>query len=190
MKCYTCGGVYTEIKGVKFRIDDKLIGTFYVENISYLECKKCNDRLFDPKEVKKIEIARKERLEQVLQKIPIGEYLTASKTAEMLGITRQALNKHRRISRGFIYQIDFGGKKVYLKKSVDRFRTKDDGRFVLCEPDVVPITYADMIPEIDKLAPLTWFHSKQSNPVKVGFMDSPHFAGSFNTKEVTHAISQ
>jgi hypothetical protein len=189
MKCYECGGEYKESNGVKFRIDDKLIGTFYVENVSYLECRKCNDRLFDPKEAKKLEIARKARLDRVLQEKAIGEYLSASQTAEMLGISRQALNKHRRISRGFIYQTEFGGKKVYLKRSVDQFLAKDDGRFVLREPDPAPITVADKITEIEKSIPLTWVHSKQSNPAMVGFRNSPLFAGCFNTKEVSHAIS-
>ena len=49
----------------------------------------------------------------------------------MLGVSRQALHKHRRIRRGFIFQTMFDGKIVYLKQSVFQYMKKGDGRFSL-----------------------------------------------------------
>jgi hypothetical protein len=63
--------------------------------------------------------------------MPISAFLSSAETAAVLGISRQALHKHRRISRGFIFQTTFGGSKVYLKESVEHFRKKGDGRFKL-----------------------------------------------------------
>ncbi len=63
--------------------------------------------------------------------MPISAFLSSAETATILGISRQALHKHRRISRGFIFKTSFGGNQVYLKKSVKRFLEKADGRFKL-----------------------------------------------------------
>lgn len=189
MKCYACGGEYKEIKGVKFRIDDKMIGTFYVDNFSYLECTTCKERLFDPQEVKRLEVQRKKKLNEILQSNAIREFLSAAETSELLGISRQALNKHRRISRGFIYQTDFGGKKVYLKRSVDLFLAKEDGRFVLREPDPVPVKY-EQFDKVDNFTAGAWSSFRQSHSDRAIVPTLFSMIGSSTTKEVSYVTSK
>ena len=144
MKCYECGGEYKERRERRFRVDDEAIGTFCVADVSYRECGKCEDRLFAPSEAKKIEDARAETLKVILQSMPLKAFLSAADTAKNLGITRQALHKHRRISRGFIYHTEFDGSRVYLKKSVSLFLKNGDGRFELRQPESKPVTYQEI----------------------------------------------
>ncbi|MDR2850212.1 MAG: hypothetical protein LBW77_06705 [Verrucomicrobiota bacterium] len=131
MKCCECGGEYKNHTNTKLRVDDDAVGTFYVDGVSYQACGSCGARLFAPEDAKKIEAAREKTLETLLLSQPIGGFLTVAEAVKLLGVTRQAFHKNRRIARGFIYQIPFGDKKVYLKESVERYRRKGDGRFPL-----------------------------------------------------------
>jgi hypothetical protein len=133
MRCYECGGEYVSRTGALSLID-KYIGLFTVDPLEYMKCEDCGDLLFSPAASKCIESARKAALEGVLQSQPISAFISASETASFLGISRQALHKHRRIRRGFIFHTSFAGNIVYLKKSVDLFAKSGDGRFVLCQP--------------------------------------------------------
>lgn len=137
MKCTECGGDYKKIKDAKYRVDDAFIGTFTVPDVEFLKCGQCGEVLLPPETLAKIEKEESRVLDGLLQGMPISAFLSSAETADVLGISRQALHKHRRISRGFILQTSFGGNKVYLKESVERFRKKGDGRFKLSA------TYAD-----------------------------------------------
>jgi hypothetical protein len=114
---------------------DDHVGFLVVYDVEYFECEECGDYLFPPATAKKIGEARDQRISEILQSRPISEYISAAETAAILGISRQALHKHRRISRGFIYQLQFGAKTVYLKSSVLQFKETEDGRFLLCPPE-------------------------------------------------------
>lgn len=156
MKCYECGGEHKEHCEKRFRVDDETIGTFHVADVSYMECGKCRDRLFAPADAKKIEDARAGTLNGILQAMPLRSFFSAAETSEKLGISRQALHKHRRISRGFIYHTEFGGARVYLKKSVLLFLESGDGRFTLRQPESKPVTYEDN-PQVSVIPPvLAW----------------------------------
>ena len=141
MRCYECGGIFKERRDPKFRVDDEAIGTFYVADISFMECEKCGSHLFAPAEAGRIDNARAEALEGILQSMPLKSFLSAAETAHRLGISRQALHKHRRISRGFIYSTQFCGARVYLASSVSLFIESGDGRFTLRQPESKPVTY-------------------------------------------------
>lgn len=130
MKCYECGGQYREIHG-DLVIDDEYVGTFLVTAVHYRKCGSCGQVLYPLDTAEAIEKRRSERRDELLQGRPISAFLTASETATTLGISRQALHKHRRIRRGFIYQTAFCGGVVYLEESVNLFKRTGDGRFRL-----------------------------------------------------------
>lgn len=134
MRCYQCGETYIA-KHESLEFTDKHIGPFTVEAAEYFECDKCGDYLFSPETSKRIETARRLVLEEKLQSLPISAFITAAEVATILGFSRQALHKHRRIRRGFIFQTQFFDKTVYLRKSVDLFKETGDGRFQLVEPE-------------------------------------------------------
>jgi len=134
MRCYQCGETYIA-KHENLELTDNYIGPFIIEAAEYFECDKCGDYLFSPEMSKRIETTRKFALKEKLQSLPISAFITAADTATILGISRQALHKHRRIRRGFIFQTQLSDKTVYLRKSVDLFKGTGDGRFQLVEPE-------------------------------------------------------
>jgi hypothetical protein len=60
-----------------------------------------------------------------------SDFVTPKEAADILDITRQALHKHHRIQKGFIYSIVIGGRKLFNRVSVQLFKETGDGRFNL-----------------------------------------------------------
>jgi hypothetical protein len=138
MKCYECGGKYQEKSG-QLHLVDECVGRYTVDSVKYYRCSGCGEYMFPPRTASAIERERKKVLDGLVQAQPLSAFLTAAETADLLGISRQALHKHRRIRRGFIYQAKFGDKTVYLKESARRFMEKGDGRFPLHKPTQVEV---------------------------------------------------
>jgi len=130
MNCYQCGGVY-EAKSDSLEIFDFYVGKIEVRNIPYYECRDCHDILYTEEMSRAVETERNRLIRKLLIQYPLSDFLNSTKAASMLGISRQALHKHRRIKHGFIYQTKFAGITVYLKQSVLRFKNTGDGRFPL-----------------------------------------------------------
>lgn len=130
MKCYDCGGEFLEKTGT-LKLHDKRIGDYQVENVQYYKCNGCGEILFRGATLRIIEAKESEILNKLISRLPIDEFVGATEAAETLGISRQAIHKHRRIRRGFIYSTYFEGRKVYHKKSIDLFKRHGDGRFSL-----------------------------------------------------------
>jgi len=130
MKCYECGGEYLDISG-DLEINDRYVGSFLVGAVHYQKCDSCGQILFPSETAEAVEKRRDERKDELLKRRPLRAFLTATETAATLGISRQALHKHRRIRRGFIYQTGFCGGIVYLEESVKLFEATGDGRFPL-----------------------------------------------------------
>lgn len=133
MKCYECGGNYHKKHG-RFIQKDKSIGDYYVDDVMYYECDNCSSFLLPPVTCKKLEREREKIIQQYVKNNPIDAFVSASQAAKILGISRQAFSKHRRIKKGFIYKTKLGGKTFYLKTSVDQFKRTGDGRIPLSEP--------------------------------------------------------
>jgi hypothetical protein len=133
MKCYQCGGEYQEKRG-RLQLKDKWIGAYAVDAVHYYECDTCGDLLLPPETTKIFESRREEILNSWIEGQPLDSFLSAAQTATLLGISRQALHKHIRIRRGFIYQTKFYRRIVYLRKSVLLFKKTGDGRFSLTAP--------------------------------------------------------
>ena len=150
MKCHECGGKYRVING-DLQINDAYVGPLVVEAVSYYKCDRCGQLLFPPETAEASEKRRRERRDELLKEHPLRAFLSAAETAETLGISRQALHKHRRIRRGFIYQTGFGGGIVYLEESVKLFKATGDGRFSLCPStgsvDVEKLPVLDELPD-------------------------------------------
>ena len=130
MNCYNCGGTYREITDT-LEINDDYVGSIYVEGASYYICENCRDILYTEEMAQAIEKARDNRIQELLGDLPLRNFVSASETASLLKISRQALNKNRRISNGFIYHTKIGNFTVFLRQSVLRFIKTSDGRFPL-----------------------------------------------------------
>jgi len=130
MDCLECGGTYTEKSGT-YLLADPYVGKIIVEGVSYYQCDKCGDILYSEAMAQAIESQRNERIHELLSQFPIRDFISSADTASILGISRQALHKNRRINHGFIYQLKFGLLTLYLKQSVDQYKETGDGRFPL-----------------------------------------------------------
>lgn len=127
-----CGSAYEKMQG-PLKIDDRYVGLLKLESADYYECPDCKDRIYPLDTARAIENKREKITEEILQAQPLQAFLSAADTAALLGITRQALHKNKRIRQGFIYRTCLGSLAVYLKKSVDLYRERGDGRFLLSE---------------------------------------------------------
>lgn len=132
MRCLECDSQYVEKVGT-IAITSDYVGDYRVENVKYFECPVCGKRLF-PKETA-IKISEKEKgiQRELIKKLPVGDFIPATEAAKVLGKSRQALHKNRRIRKGFVYFIERGGKRLYHKKSVEMFKQSGDGRFNLMD---------------------------------------------------------
>lgn len=133
MKCYQCGGEYQKKQG-HLQLTDKWIGGYAVDAVYYYKCNTCGDLLFPPETIEILESKREQILDRRIKSQPLDSFLSAAQTASLIGISRQALHKHRRIRRGFIYQTKFDGRIVYLRESALLFKQTGDGRFPLPGP--------------------------------------------------------
>ena len=130
MNCLECGGTYTEKSGTYVLIDP-YVGKIIIQGVSYYQCNKCEDILYSEAMAQAIDSERNERIHEILSQFPICDFISAADTALILGISRQALHKNRRINHGFIYQTKFGELTVYLKQSALQYKGTGDGRFPL-----------------------------------------------------------
>ena len=133
MKCYQCGNDYQEKRG-HLQLTDKWIGDYAVDAVNYYQCDTCGDLLFPPETIEILESKRQQILDRWINSQPLDSFLSGAQTASLLNISRQALHKHRRIRRSFIYQTKFDGRVVYLRESVLLFKQTGDGRFLLPIP--------------------------------------------------------
>ena len=129
MKCIECGGDTKKIIG-DIITNDKFIGDYKVENVEYEECQKCGEEYYPANTLKILEEARKQKLEKLLKSLPLADYITAFKPAEILKISKQALHKNKQI-KSKVYYIKVGDQKLFNKKSIELFKEKKDGRFIL-----------------------------------------------------------
>ena len=130
MKCNECGGEFLEKFG-SLKLHDNRIGNYQVNDIQYYKCNECDEVLFPATTLRIIEEKESEVLSKLIGKLPIDEFIGATEAAEILGISRQAIHKHKRIRRGFIYSKIFEGRRVYDKKSLEMFKRYGDGRYPL-----------------------------------------------------------
>ena len=130
MNCLECGGEYIEKSGT-YELQDPYVGKLVIRGFTYYQCDKCEDILYSESMAQEIEIERDKRIHEILSQFPISDFISSTETASILGISRQALHKNRRINHGFIYHIKSCGSIVYLKQSVLQYKNNNDGRFQL-----------------------------------------------------------
>jgi len=130
MKCYNCGHEFVSYTG-SLELPSKILGSYTVNNVCYLKCSHCGELFLTDTAWQLADEKENQLITDFIGDLAINDFIGASKTASILGISRQALHKHRRIRRGFIYSITLEGKKYYHRESVNLFRKTGNGRFPL-----------------------------------------------------------
>lgn len=139
MNCALCNGKLIKRSGA-IEFNSRSIGKILVPNLEFLECKECKDKILTLEESDKAidYIAKKER--EAIYNLPVKDFITAKEAYKILGITKQAFSKHPKIKRGLIYSVKIDDRKYYNRKSVELFKEKGNGKYLL-KPDV-PQLYA------------------------------------------------
>lgn len=130
--CPNCSGVLSFGESPLLE-SDPWLGIVAIPNATYWQCDKCQQRLYPLVSVRLIEATKKQRTQELIRSYPLQEFLNAAETAALLGTSRQALHKNRRISHGFIYSASIGGKRFFLRQSVEQFKRTGDGRLDLSQ---------------------------------------------------------
>ena len=130
MKCLECGNEVTVGRGI-LRLLDEIAGMLILENAEFAVCERCGTRVYSGRTASRIGEKRKRMIAQQLRQLPVGQFVTARQAASILGISKQAFSKNRRITAGFVYSTQLGKRSVYLRSSVEMFGETGDGRFSL-----------------------------------------------------------
>lgn len=130
MRCLSCGGTFKNKSG-SLIIEDAIIGSFTVHGIEYSQCGQCAKLRYPSRTAKTIEEKKEQIKTKLIGRLPVSEFIGAVEVSTILGISRQALNKHRRIKNGFIYSFKSKNRSIYHIKSVELFKQTGDGRFPL-----------------------------------------------------------
>ena len=184
MNCYQCGGVY-EAKSDSLEIFDLYVGKIEVRGIPYYQCSNCHDILYTEEMSRAIETERNRRIHELLNQFPLADFVSSTEAASMLGISRQALHKHRRINHGFIHQTKFAGVTVYLRQSALRFKRTGDGRFPL-----QPHTYSPSTKYVERAVstgiPASYELHQSRTKTRHPFLEKERVS----SKEYSYAISR
>ena len=116
-------------------MDDPYVGRITVHG-KYLHCPNCGSDEVPYETLKMVEDVRKELIERLLL-IRIGssvefdrQYIRTKEAAAILELSYQAVAQSK-VIRNCIYNLSIGGKRYWLKESVERFRNTGEGRFPL-----------------------------------------------------------
>ena len=135
MKCALCNGRLVKKLG-PIEFNSKAIGKVSVPDLEFFECENCADKILASEESDKAIdfIAEKER--KAISNLPIKDFITANEVSKILGITKQAFSKHPKIKRGLIYFVKIGNRKFYNRKSVELFKEKGNGKYLLLKHEI------------------------------------------------------
>lgn len=143
MRCSECNGEYVESIG-NIDLESSIIGKYTLTDSKHYKCSSCNSILLPAQTWILADEQEQKAIKEHLENMPISNFISAAETAVILGITKQALHKHRRINNGFIFSIQHGGRIEFLRKSVEQFKSTGDGRFLLRERVISRTSEADI----------------------------------------------
>jgi hypothetical protein len=173
MKCYECGGEYID-KTDDLELSNWIIGKFVLKNANFQRCRNCGDLLLPSETAVTADTEEQRLLKEHLESLPVADYISAAEAAVILGITKQALHKHRRIKNGFVFSINHGGRTEYLRKSVELFKETEDGRFPLFSSATEkPTNYVIMVISNPSIPSSSWESDSQDVTVP------PHWTASY-----------
>jgi len=129
-----CGSDYLQKHGTLTE-HDEYVGEWQVHDVDWLECPACGDVALRGDAAQKSAEARRRKLESLIADYPMKSFVLETEAAELLGVSKQAVNQNRRIQRGFVYCLRRAGRNFYLKESLLQFKETGDGRFPLFEEE-------------------------------------------------------
>jgi hypothetical protein len=131
MRCKQCGGALHNRTG-RLVVPDKLVAEVVVDDASFRKCRSCGELWYPPGTSRRITKARSAKIDEIVNSYPQRAFVTPGETAEMLGCSRQALHKNRKVLVGSIYSVLKGDRtRLFLRQSAEEYLRSGDGRFPL-----------------------------------------------------------
>ncbi len=134
-KCFDCGHEL-EFRS-NFTLDDPVVGLIKTDG-EYYHCPNCGTDEVPYETMCKVDDARKARIQELLwADIHSGndfdrKFMPVHELAELLGVTRQAIDKSRTIGN-LIYNTTVMGIRYWMRKSAEKFKATGDGRIPLAK---------------------------------------------------------
>ena len=130
MKCYNCGDEFVLFTG-SLELPSNVLGSYTIDNAKYFKCVNCGEIFLSDESWCSADKKESQLITEFIGNLAFNKFIGASKAASILGMSRQAFHKHKRIKRGFIYSITLERHKYYHIESVKLFKNTGDGRFQL-----------------------------------------------------------
>ena len=138
-ECYECGHEL-ELRS-DYKIDDSNIGLIETDG-EYWHCPNCGADEVPCETMCKVDDARKQRIQELLwADIRSGsdfdrKFMPVHELAELLGVTRQAIDKSRTIGN-LIYNTTVMGIRYWMRESAEKFNATGDGRIPLISASTI-----------------------------------------------------
>ena len=132
-ECYECGHALELRSG--YKLDDSNIGLIETDG-EYWHCPNCGADEVPYETMCKVDDVRKQRIQELLwTDIRSGndfdrKFMPVHELAELLGVTRQAIDKSRTIGN-LIYHTTVMGIRYWMRESAEKFKATGDGRIPL-----------------------------------------------------------
>jgi hypothetical protein len=170
-----CGQLLKTISA--FEIESKIVGKISVPDVEQYKCNQCDYSQISVHSTDAILKYVRAKETEIINSLPIGEFVTPNQAIEILECTKQAFSKNVRIKRGFIISVIIGQKRLYHRKSVQLFKAANDGRY-LVKPPTLEIQWVS--PEL----PETYFYPeswvRQSRLPKTDWLNLQPAADNYN----------
>ena len=129
--CPTCGSIDNEESTVKtYVFNTKDCGDVHVTNVPQQSCINCGESLaLDYAGAKQVEEYVKTIIQDLINQLPICEFITKSKALELANVEVDA-NSVLRFDR-FVHRTWSAGRWMYHRPSVEAYRDTEDGRISL-----------------------------------------------------------
>ena len=138
-ECYECGHELELRSG--YKLDDSNIGLIETDG-KYWHCPNCGADEEPCETMCKVDDARKQRIQELLwADIRLGsdfdrKFMSVHELAELLGVTRQAINKSRTIGN-LIYNTTVMDIRYWMRESAIKFKATGDGRIPLISTSAI-----------------------------------------------------
>lgn len=141
MNCDLCGNGIIQTKTETYLFKSKLVGMVPVPNVKFEECHRCQTCSFSSEESKKIIDHVRMVEHEELMNLPAKDLVSANEAADILGVSKQAFSKNKKIQRGFVLCVEISGRVFYSKRSLELFSHTGDGRFQLSSSSTYDLQY-------------------------------------------------
>ena len=138
-KCFDCGHEL-ELR-TNYTLDDPVVGLIETDG-EYCHCPNCGTDEVPYETMCKVDDARKARIQELLwADIRSGndfdrKFMPVHELAELLGVTRQAIDKSRTIGN-LIYNTTVMGIRYWMRESAEKFKATGDGRIPLVKAAMI-----------------------------------------------------